>query len=119
MEESKQAPFKVSRFSIFEPENRDGIMRNCHVLLDGERVTDVQVADAFRGTVKQLVRNADGGVMVKRFLTDAEARTCDLKGSVEIIVLDVRLYLEEQRARLDEIEAQFAPPVASETVPAT
>lgn len=92
----------VSRFSVFEDENRIGIQRNCRILYNGRPITDVQVADSVRGMVKMLARDASGSYMIDR-AADAPV-TYDLKGAVTIELIDPLLYVKQQRERLDLIE---------------
>lgn len=94
----------VSRFSVFEEENRIGIQMNARILLDGQPITNVQVADSVRGTVKQLVLGEDGRPMLDPFRR--EARTTDLKGKVTIEIIDPMVYVNAQRQRLDLIESE-------------
>ena len=97
---------RVSRFSVFEPENRIGIMGNCVVMFDGAQIRDVRVADSVRGTVKIMIRGADGQVMIDRGAK--EVVTTDLKGHVEIRITDPVKYIDAQVERLEELRREFA-----------
>lgn len=103
-----RAMLKVSRFSVFEPENCVGIQGNCAVMFNGAQVRDVRVADTVRGMVKVMVRGADGEILIDRVAK--EVVTTDLKGHVELRILDPYAYISAQAARLDELRKGLAAP---------